>query len=90
MPFVYFRCRNPLQAVVGSIGFLCDRFTKTDECYEDIATIATAAKDMTQVVDHISDWVKVSVGQLELKLERTTLQPMLQAIVRIHSKLVRW
>jgi signal transduction histidine kinase len=74
--------RNPLQSIVGSISFLKERFLKDDDCYEDISAIAGAASDMSRVIDDISDWVKVSVGQLELNLEAVTLKSLLEDVVR--------
>ena len=73
--------RNPLQSVLGSVGFLKDKIPKSDESYEDVTAIATGALDMARVVNDISDWVKVSVGQLELKRAPELLQPLLDDVV---------
>jgi signal transduction histidine kinase len=73
--------RNPLQSVLGSVGFLKDKIPKSDESYEDVTAIATGALDMARVVNDISDWVKVSVGQLELKRAPQLLQPLLDDVV---------
>jgi signal transduction histidine kinase len=73
--------RNPLQSIVGSIGFLKERFANNESCREDITAIAGAASDMSRVIDDISDLVKVSVGQLELKLEPVSLLSLLSSVV---------
>ena len=73
---------NPLQAVMGAIDFLKDTFAPDDERVEDVQAILTGTADMKRVLDDISEWVKVSVGQLELKPEPTSLMPLLQSTVR--------
>jgi signal transduction histidine kinase len=73
--------RNPLQSIVGSISFLKEQFANNESCREDITAIAGAASDMSRVIDDISDWVKVSVGQLELKLEPVSLLSLLGSVV---------
>jgi signal transduction histidine kinase len=78
--------RNPLQSIVGSISFLKEQFANNESCREDITAIAGAASDMSRVIDDISDWVKVSVGQLELKLEPVSLKSLLEDVVSITAK----
>ena len=67
--------------MLGSVYFLQERFSKDSDCYEDIAAIASGAADMKKVVDDISDWVKVSVGQLELKLQPTMVYDIVDDVV---------
>lgn len=78
-------CRNPLQAVMGSISFLRERYGKDSDSLEDISAITAAAADMARVIDDISDWVKVSVGQLELQRQPVQLQPLLDEVLRLYS-----
>lgn len=73
--------RNPLQAVLGSVDFLRERFTRSDDCYEDVAAISTGALDMKKVIDDISDWVNVSVGRLQLNLQPTRLSSLVTDVV---------
>ena len=67
--------------MLGSVYFLQERFTQDSDCYEDIAAIASGAADMKKVVDDISDWVKVSVGQLDLKLQPVSVTDIVNDVV---------
>lgn len=80
--------RNPLQSVLGSISFLREQFDESSECYEDIAAITVAATDMARVVSDISDWVKVSEGQLRLELKPEKVLLLLDTVVSLASRKV--
>lgn len=73
--------RNPLQAVLGSISFLRDQFDESSACFEDIAAITVAATDMARVVSDLSDWVKVSEGQLKLQRRPELVTSLLNDLV---------
>ncbi len=82
-------CRNPLQVIMGNLQFLKEQLfgasrggnPDASALMEDINAISSGAQDMKQVVDNISDWVKVSVGKLELQPQPTSLSALLSGVV---------
>jgi K+-sensing histidine kinase KdpD len=53
-----------------------------DAIYEDVSIIVSGALQMSRLLVSIMDWTKISVGQMELKLEDMRVGDILRGVVR--------
>lgn len=73
--------RNPLQTVMGSLEMMTELLRGDERVCEDLAAMAAGTRDMKRVIDDVVNWMRVSVGKLELKPTPTDLRAMLRQLV---------
>ena len=74
--------RNPLHAVAGSARFILERCEPGDDMYDDVTTILSGTREMSNLITSLMDWTNVNSEKAEVTTTSIALRPVVRTLVR--------